>query len=50
MKKGIAPQRRSRKNSVVAGMRAAVIVMAFVCLLVGSSNMSLGDAFAELVK
>ena len=46
MKKGIAPQRRSRKNTVVAAMLAAVIVMAFVCLFVGSSNMSLGDAFA----
>ena len=50
MKKDIAPQRRSRKNTVVAAMLAAVIVMAFVCLLVGSSNMSLGDAFAALAK
>ena len=50
MKKDSAPQRRSRKNTVVAAMLAAVIVMAFVCLLVGSSNMSLGDAFAALAK
>ena len=50
MKKDIAPQRRSRKNTVVAAMLAAVIVMAFVCLFVGSSNMSLGDAFAALAK
>ena len=50
MKKDLAPQRRSRKNTVVAAMLAAVIVMAFVCLFVGSSNMSLGDAFAALAK
>ena len=50
MKKDFAPQRRSRKNTVVAAMLAAVIVMAFVCLFVGSSNMSLGDAFAALAK
>ena len=50
MKKDIAPQRRSRKNTVVAAMLAAVIVMAFVCLFVGPSNMSLGDAFAALAK
>ena len=50
MKKDIAPQRRSRKNTVVAVMLAAVIVMAFVCLFVGSSNMSLSEAFAALAK
>lgn len=50
MKKDTAPQRRSRKNTVVTAMLAAVIVMAFVCLFVGSSNMSLGDAFAALAK
>ena len=50
MKKDIAPQRRSRKNTVVAAMLAAVIVMAFVCLFVGSSNMSLSEAFAALAK
>ena len=34
MKKDIAPQRRSRKNTVVAAMLAAVIVMAFVLSLI----------------
>ena len=50
MKRTSRPLAQRGKNTVVAAMLAAVIVMAFVCLFVGSSNMSLGDAFAALAK
>ena len=39
-----------KKRATAYIMLAAVIIMAFVCLFAGSSNMTAGDFFAALVK
>ncbi len=40
-----------RKNTAAIGLLAlAVVVLAFVCLFVGSSRMTIGDCFAALAK
>lgn len=41
---------RRRKRGVIAAMLVATLVMALVCLLVGSSRMSLADCAAALMK
>lgn len=40
----------ARKNAVIAAMLFAVILLAFACLFVGSSNMSISDCFAALAR
>lgn len=39
-----------KKHGVIAVLAVAVIVMALVCLFIGSSHMSLGDCFRALLK
>lgn len=44
-------KRKSKKNTlIILGMFAAMLVMALICLFVGSSNMSIFDGFAALAK
>ena len=50
MGKEIAMRREGRKKVIVLIMLAAVIIMAFICLFVGSSNMSLSECAAALLK
>ena len=50
MGKEIAIRREGRKKITALIMLAAVIVMAFICLFVGSSNMSLSECTAALMK
>ncbi|MCF0142854.1 MAG: iron ABC transporter permease [Parasporobacterium sp.] len=40
--------RRQKNTAVIICLAAAVIIMALVCLFVGSSNMSLGECFEAL--
>ena len=41
---------RKRTHAAIALMAAAVFVLAFVCLFVGSSHMTVGECFAALAK
>ena len=41
---------RKRKTAAIVGLTAAVVVLAFVCLFVGSSHMTVADCFAALAK
>ncbi len=41
---------KQKKTAVIACMAAAVVIMAFVCLFVGSSHMTLGDCFSALAR
>ena len=50
MGKEIAMRREGRKKVIALIMLAAVIIMAFICLFVGSSNMSLSECAAALMK
>ena len=50
MKKGKTPVRYSRKRAIVLILFLFVLAMAFVCLFVGSSNMSVKDCVASLLK
>ena len=50
MGKEIVIRREGRKKIIALIMLAAVIIMAFVCLFVGSSNMSLSECAAALMK
>ncbi|MDD5863186.1 MAG: iron ABC transporter permease [Firmicutes bacterium] len=42
--------RKRKERAVITGLLLAVVVMAFVCLFVGSSGMSIADALAALGK
>ena len=50
MGKEIVIRREGRKKVIALIMLAAVIVMAFICLFVGSSNMSLSECAGALMK
>ncbi len=50
MGKEIVIRREGRKKIIALFMLAAVIIMAFICLFVGSSNMSLSECAAALMK
>ncbi len=50
MKKGKTPVRYSRKRAIVLILFLFVLAMAFVCLFVGSSNMSVKDCVSSLLK
>jgi iron complex transport system permease protein len=50
MGKEIVIRREGRKKIIALIMLAAVIIMAFICLFVGSSNMSLSECAAALLK
>ena len=41
---------RKRNTAAIACLAVAVVVLAFVCLLVGSSRMTVADCFAALAK
>lgn len=44
-------RRKNRRNTgIIAALAVAVLAMSFVCLFVGSSNMSVQDCFAALRK
>ena len=50
MKKSKTPVRYSRKRAIVLILFLFVLAMAFVCLFVGSSNMSVKDCVSSLLK
>ncbi|MGI6463522.1 MAG: hypothetical protein ACOX04_07920 [Candidatus Scatomorpha sp.] len=50
MKKGKTPVRYSRKRAIVLILFIFALAMAFVCLFVGSSNMSVKDCVALLAE
>ena len=50
MGKEIVKRKEGRKKVIALIMLAAVIIMAFICLFVGSSNMSLSECAAALLK